>query len=301
MRRSTLAVALLILTLPACSVRKLAVDKVGDALAGSGAAWSRDDDPELVREAAPFALKTIESLLDESPNHEGLLLAAARGFTQYAYAWVQQDADRIEAEDLSRALELRSRARNLYLRALGYGLRGLELKTPDVRRRLREKPEATLSAFGKSDVPLLYWTSLAWGGAISLSKDDADLTADLSLVEKLMRRAMELDEAYELGAIHDFFIAYEGGRPAAAGGSIDRARMHLKRAVELSSENRAAPFVTFAETVSVSAQDKTEFQQLLEKALAVDIHRAPEQRLSNVIYQKRARWLLARIDELFLE
>ena len=36
---------------------------------------------ELVREAVPFSLKLIESLLAESPRHRGLLLAACKGFT----------------------------------------------------------------------------------------------------------------------------------------------------------------------------------------------------------------------------
>jgi hypothetical protein len=33
----------------------------------------------------------------------------------------------------------------------------------------------------------------------------------------------------------------------------------------------------------------------------VDVERAPDQRVANLIAQKRARWLLARADELFIE
>ncbi len=287
--------------LPGCSLRQLAVDKLGDALANGGATYAKDDDPDLIREAVPFGLKTIETLLEESPRHKGLLLAAARGFTQYAYGFVEQDADELESQNLERALYLRSRARKLYMRALGYGIRGLEVDFPDLASRLRADPAKTLEKARKEQVPLLCWTAYAWGAAISLSKDDTEMTADLGLVEHLMKRALELDEAYEMGSIHDFYIAYEGGRPAAAGGSVERAREHLRRSLELSKGNRAAPLVTFAEAVSVSAQDKREFQQLLEKALAIDVHKIPEQRLNNLIYQKRARWLLSRVDELFVE
>lgn len=76
-----------------CSVRSMAVNKLGDALSGGGTAFATDNDPELVKAATPFSLKLMESLLSESPDHRGLLLAAASGFTQYAYAFVQQDAD----------------------------------------------------------------------------------------------------------------------------------------------------------------------------------------------------------------
>ncbi|MFZ2445210.1 MAG: TRAP transporter TatT component family protein, partial [Syntrophobacteraceae bacterium] len=73
------------------------------------------------------------------------------------------------------------------------------------------------------------------------------------------------------------------------------------RAVQLAGGRRAAPLVAFAETVDVSTQDRAEFKELLDRALAIDIDAAPEQRLANVIAQRRARWLLDRMDRLFLE
>src|SRR5687767_1258461 len=71
-----------------CSVRKLAVGKIADALAAGGGVYASDDDPELVGAALPFTLKTIESLLAQDPENGNLLLAAASGFTQYAWGWV---------------------------------------------------------------------------------------------------------------------------------------------------------------------------------------------------------------------
>src|SRR5687767_6241234 len=111
-----LASALLALALPACSVKKLAVNSLGNALAEGGKTWASDDDPELVRDAVPFGLKTVEGLLEESPRHKGLLLAAASGFTQYGFAFIQQEADFVEASDLPRATALRDRARKHYRR-----------------------------------------------------------------------------------------------------------------------------------------------------------------------------------------
>jgi predicted anti-sigma-YlaC factor YlaD len=52
--------------------------------------------------------------------------------------------------------------------------------------------------------------------------------------------------------------------------------------------------------VSVRTQDVGEFRALLEKALKVDLDRYPENRLSNVIMQRRARWLLENTDDFFL-
>src|SRR5205807_290979 len=105
-----------------------AVRAFGDALAHPGTTYAADDDPELIAQAAPFSLKLIESLLESSPKHEGLLLAAASGFTQYSYAWVQQRADFVEDTSVARAAALRLRARKLDLRARDYGLRGLDVR-----------------------------------------------------------------------------------------------------------------------------------------------------------------------------
>jgi predicted anti-sigma-YlaC factor YlaD len=302
-RLAAAALAVLGLAAAGCSsLQRVVVNKAGDALAQGGSVYAGDDDPELVWQAVPFGLKTIESLLAQSPRHQGLLLAAASGFTEYAYGALQQEADFVEAKDLAHATELRNRARKLYLRALGYGFRGLEVQLPDLRARLRADadPDHALAGAKKDQVPLLYWTGAAWGAAIAISKNDPELTADQSLAAALVRRALALDEGFEAGAGHDFMIAYEGGR-LSVGGSLEEARRHLQRALELSHGRRASPLVSFAETVSVGRQDKAEFMRLLNQALAIDVDAAPELRLANVLAQRRARWLLGRVDELFVD
>jgi tetratricopeptide (TPR) repeat protein len=284
-----------------CSIKKFAIGKLGDALAESGTTYASDEDPELVREAVPFGLKLIEGLLEQTPDHEGLLLAAASGFTQYAYAFVQQDADFAEDADLARAAELRTRARRLYLRARAYGLRGLEARHAGFDAALHGSAVDAVATATAKDVPFLYWTAAAWGGAISLGKDDPSLFADLPVVEAMLKRALALDEAYDRGAIHELMITLDGARADAMGGSVARAREHFRRAVELSSGERAGPYLALAEAVSVRNQDKAEFVSLLEKALAVDPDRRPEWRLANTVLQRRARFLLARVELLFAE
>ena len=293
------AIPLLIaLAATGCSPRLWAVNRLGDALAGAGGGWAGDDDPELVRDATPFALKTIESLLGESPRHRGLLLAAASGFTQYTYAFVQQEANEVEATDPGRGEALRQRARGFYRRARDYGLRGLEGDHPGFTARLSREPNAALGEMRSGDVPFLYWTAAAWGAWISLSKEKPSRLAELPVVEAMMRHALALDPGFNAGALHEFFIAYEGGRPEAMGGSVARAREHFAEAVALSAGRRASPLVALAETVAVRLQDRQEFDRLLDAALALDIGRAPEWRLANVIAQRRARWLKASADDL---
>jgi len=291
---------LLAALLPACSIKKLAINSLGNALASGSSSYATDEDPELVGAAIPFGLKTVESLLAEAPKHRGLLYAAASGFTQYAYGFVQQEADFIEARDLQRATELRERACKLYQRALRYGLRGLGVDFPGFEQRLRQDRAAALRPMQKKHVPLLFWSGLSWFAAISLDKTDSELSADQSVAEALLQRALELDPDYELGSIHEFYIAWEG-RGEAVGGSFARARERFQQALRVSRGERAAPYVSLAESVSVATQNRKEFDDLLQQALAVEPGKRAEQRLSNLLYQKRARWLLARADELFIE
>ena len=143
---AALAAAVLLAALAGCSLNRMAVNAVGNALAGGSSTWATDDDPELVGEALPFALKTVESLLATSPEHRGLLLTAASGFTQYAYAYVACEADYVEGADLARATALRRRAVRLYLRARGHGLHGLEAAVPGFAAALRRDPAAAAAA-----------------------------------------------------------------------------------------------------------------------------------------------------------
>jgi hypothetical protein len=297
--RVALAATLAVL-LGGCSIRKTAVNKFGNALAESSANFAGDDDLELIGDAIPFGLKTMEGLLEEAPRHRGLLLACTSGFVQYAFGWVQMEADIVEAKDFQRATELRARAQKLYLRAREYGLRGLELDAPTLRSDLQRDPRAALARMKTKDVPQLYFTTLAWAGAISLKVNDSELSADQKVVEALARRALELEPCFNLGSIHEFFVSWESAR-SSIGGSLDRAREHYEADLACAQGRRAFPYVVFAENVSVAKQDKAQFKELMEKALAFDVSQKNAERVANLLAQKRARFQLGRIDELFIE
>lgn len=284
-----------------CSIKKLAVNKLGDALAAGGSTFSGDDDPDLVKEAAPFSLKTMEALLAESPKHVELRRAAAAGFTQYAFAFVQMEADERESADFSASEALRQRARRLYLRGRNHALRGLEVRYPHFESILRTNPAVAVARLTLRDVPLAYWAGASWAAAIAQSKDQPDLIGELPLVEALMDRSLALDSHWGKGSLHSFFIAYEPLRPGAAAAAYsERSKAHLDQAVQLSHGNLAGPYVSYAESICIPHNNRAEFESLLQKALHVNPDLQTEWRLENLVMQRRARWLLSRIDELFV-
>ena len=101
------------------------------------------------------------------------------------------------------------------------------------------------------------------------------------------------------GRIKKFLISYESAR-SGSGDPAERSRQHFERAVALSGGRLAAPYVSYAEAGPLRRQQAAEFRQLLEQALAIDADADPPDRLVNLVAQRRARWLLGRMDELFL-
>jgi predicted anti-sigma-YlaC factor YlaD len=290
-----------LLALSGCSIRQVAVSRLADTLAEGSSSYASDNDLELVGDALPFSLKTIEGLLLEVPEHRALLLTAASGFTQYSYAWVDLESFVLEGSDPRRAAQLKRRAKNLYLRGRAYALRAVELRQADFVGSLRHDAKGTLSRFSKEHIPELYWLALSWAAAIATDTTDMGLVADLNLVDAIIRRCLELDETYDDGALHEFMIAWQGGRSPLQGGGADSARQHFDRAVVLSGDRRISGLVSLAESVSVSVQNRAEFEQLLEQALAFNVDAHPPTRMANLVAQRRARTLLSRVDNFFLE
>lgn len=289
-----------LLGLAGCSLQRMAAMSVADSLTKGPDVFGTDNDPELIRDALPFGLKTMEALLQTLPQHEGLLVTLCKGFTQYSYAYVQSEGDLLVNADYARATQLHERSYFLYLRARDYGLRALALRHPGIADSLRLDPERAASRLTKSDLTALYWTAASWGSAIALGKDRPEMLADLPAIRALVMRGLALDENYEAGAFHEAAIVLDA-LPAAMGGSAESARRHFSRAVEIAHDRRASPYVTLAQSVSVLQQDRAEFRRLLERALTFDADQDPAQRLATIVLQRKARALLARQDEFFLD
>lgn len=285
------------------ALRQAAIRDVAGVFSGPSGSnvYVQDDDPELIRAALPFALKTYEALLAAEPKDRDLCLTTADAFVKFASTFVHEEAQRLEEVDFKRAQYLRKRATKLYLRGRDYALAGLTVDYPAFEKDLREDPYQALHVLSGKDVALLFWAAAGWAGAISADVNNMSLVAELPTVEAMMRRALELDEDYEDGAIHEFFITYEGSRSEAMGGSAERALEHFDRVVRVTRGQKASPYVSLASSVAVREQDYKMFEDLLNKALAVDPDTVPEWRLANTLAQEKAQWLLDHSAGLFLD
>lgn len=291
-RGSLLAVLALAGLLAACSPRQLLVQGVADALATQGQA--DEEDLALARDASPFYLKLSESLLKESPGNLKLAQSVASGFTQYAYAFVASEAERLAATDAKQAHALNERARRMYLRAHRHAMTALELSSPGFTARLMQTsatPDAVL--LWPEQVGLAYWAAASWGAAIALSTDDPDTVADLPAVMRLATWAAHTDPTHGHGALASLMGTLEAARP---GGSVAKASQWFDQAIALAAGTQAAPYVAKAEAIAQPGGDRPEFERLLHLALAASAGR-PD--MSNQVMRTRAQWLLGMADDLF--
>lgn len=282
------AVVVALATTSACSPQKIALNRMASALADASSVYETDNDPEFVRLAAPSTLKTVEMLLDQDPNHQGLLLTACRGFTEYSYGFLHVESE-LRAGDPPVAADLKARAGKMYQRARGYCLRGLQLRHPGMTlAALQKDPSDALRAATKEDVPFLYWTGTSWGADVAVSPSQLARVAELASVRALLQRAKALDDAWDHGAIYETLIPLDG-LPPLVGGSPAAARADFDKAMALSDGQSVFARVAYAATLS----NQTEKRRLLQEAVAVDVSKVPSRRLTNLIAQRYARALLS--------
>ena len=283
-----------------CSLEKMALKKVAGMLSSSssGTVFTGDNDPELVGDALPFALKLQESLLASIPKHDGLRLSTGSLYVMYANAFVQTPADMTPRQEIEKKEALLQRAKNLYFRGRDILLVALERKNPSLLDQLKDRKfKEALAPYGLKDIPFLYWAAVGWVGGFAADPFDMKQLTALPEAGALMERVVELDADYGRGAIDVFYIMYYGSLPQYMGGDLGKAREHFLKAVAVTGEGDTSPLLAMATSVCVKEQKSDEFRALLEKILKVDADKYPDNRLVNTLNQRKARWLLENIDE----
>jgi hypothetical protein len=219
----------------------------------------------------------------------------AGGFTQYAYAFVAFDADRLEASDARAAQRLRARAARLYWRAHRHAMAALAQRHPGLAQALAGAPASGAEplALAADEVGVAYWAAASWGACIALSKDQPDLVADLPQAVALARLAWRRAPDHGEGALAALMGSFEAARP---GGSARQAQTYFDRAIAAGAGRNAGPFVAEAEALAQPAGDRRRFETLLHQALDAA---AARRDIANEVMRQRAQWLLDTADDRF--
>ena len=287
----------------ACSINKLAMRAVSDALTGEGSSdvFTSDSDPQLVGDAIPFAIKMYESLLSANPDHQGLINTTGSLFVMYANAFVQGPSELLPRHMFSERQAASSRAKKLYLRGFSLLYRGLELKYPGFDGSYKNGTmPGILSKMKRDDVPALYWSAAAGLSAYSLDSFDMELGVRVPEFYLLVQRAYEINPDFNRGALDEFFFLFYASLPESMGGDREKAETHYQLALKKTGGLSAGPYVSYAQAVSIPAQDYDKFKELLDTALSIDPDKDPSNRLVNVMAQQKARYLLDSAELFFI-
>lgn len=299
-----LFVLLLLMSTWSCSIKKMALNQVANALTSSegGNVFTSDNDPEFIADALPFAIKMYESLLMSMPSHSALRLQTGSLYVMYANAFLQSPAELLPDEQHLQKDQMMKRAKNLYLRGRDMLLNGLDAKYPGFLQALHEKAyDKAKNMIMLEDIDHLYWSGAGWLGAFAIDPFDMKLGITLPQASALMERVRELKSDYGSGSIDDFYVLYYGALPDYMGGSAAKSREHFEKALAASQGHSGSPYLSLATTVLVNEQKKDEFLSMLDHVLTIDPDKDPDNRLLHVINRRRALWLKEHVDYFFLD
>jgi hypothetical protein len=248
-------------------------------------AISNNDDLATVKAGAPAYLLMVDSLLYQDPDNESLLRGAADIYTAYTNVFVKD----------------KERAGKLTDKALDYAFRALCARKPDTCR-FRTKSfkgfKDVLSELSKKDVPDLFTLGSAWAAWIQTHREDWNAVAEISRVEAIMQRVVELDETYRDGAAHLYLGVLATFIPPALGGKPEVGRRHFQRALEISKNKNLMVKVMYAQYYARLMFDRKLHDRLLHEVLDAQTH-VPGYTLLNTLAQKRARELLKSGEDYF--
>jgi len=285
------AIAILACGLSACSPTALIKRSLGDELAKQG--QSQEEDPGLAREASAFYLTLSESLLKDTPDNLQLAQAVGAGLSQYTFAYVAFEAERLAATDAQAAYRTNERAKRLYLRAHRHVMLALELSSPGFRAKLTQPDAKQWPHISQDKVGLAYWAAASWGGYIALAKDSPDAVADFPLAYRLATLAWKANPTFGNGGLSSLMGSFESAQP---GGSMATATQYFDAAITISQGKNAGAYIAKAESIAQAQGQREEFETLLKKAIEAS-DKYPD--LSNEIMRERALWLLRSADDLF--
>lgn len=309
------------------TVKRAGINMISDVMAGEGSSelFTGDDDPELVKDALPFVLKMYEMLVSQKPDDPALLLATGSSFIMYSNVFIQTRAEMLSDDEYVEQAAMLKRAKKMYRRGTEYVLKAIELKHKGFQTPFEQGDmNSALSDMDAEDVPMLYWAASGIMGEFSTDPFDFALGPLIYKPVAMAYKALELDENFNNGAIHDLMILINGSLPEAmlfqAGdepseakkfaqsyyaskgvkSAAEKARYHFNRSVEISGGSSAGPYISLASTVSVSEQNYPEFEKLLKTAIEIDPEEYPRMRLAGIIYREKAQWLLKHRSDYFL-
>ena len=254
------------------------------------------DHPKIVSLYFEKKIKSLERKKSLSTEQKRLLLKTK---VEYGFGVLLEESDRILDDDYNLGVKKSQEAYIVFSDAKKVGNSILIISYPKLDSWLSGETDLQ---FKINDVSDLYWLAAAYGGAIKSSRGNPFDVVKLPVVKKLLITAIALDPKWGKGALYSAMMSYTSSRPDLFGDAlIDSVSSFYEKALIASDSLDASLFVSYAELIDKKFQDRDAFEQKLDIVLNMDVEKDKDFRLSNIIAQERAKWLLSKTDDIFFE
>ena len=257
-----------------------------------------DFSPIFSKKVFKSNLNKKEKRAEKNYGNSTIQFDASKELTIFLYGFIMDEAIKAKNEDYSLSRSIYSAAHIDFIRSIEYINRSLVLDYSNYNRWLNEKNSINIK-FKKESAEKLYWAAAAYAGAIQSSNGSPEWVVQLPKIGKLLETGMLLDPEWNFGSFYTAMISYTLIRHDARDNKMDIAKSFFQKAVIASKGQDLSPYISYAQNIAITEQDKNEFTNMLYKALNIDIYANPELTLSNYINRKKANWLLDNIEEYF--
>ena len=278
---------LLVFIFTSCSLNKFIIRQTGTILDYGVLALYEETDLILAEQALASDIKLLEGMIKGDPENEHLLLLTCQALSGYVLGFAEDEAP--------------DRARNLYLRARDYGLKILRKDKDFVEMENKSLDEFKLviNSIPIKKIDALFWSAFAWAGWINLSLNDPQAFIDLTKVQIMMQRVLDLDETYFHGAVHLFFGSIWGFKPVMIGGNPEKAKEHFEENIKITKGNFLLTYIYYIKYYAIKTLNEELFDQMIEKINETPADVLPGFQLLNMIAKKKAAYLIKNRDEFF--
>lgn len=299
-------IILITVSLCACTPHHLIVNEMVGVLEAGVSAYEEDDDLEMLAVALPSNIKLLEVFLANDPGNFRILVLLSRLYASYTFAFIESRLEKASLTvkpvetDTAEISFLKNTLDRYYRKGAEYAMKAIEVRYPDGRKQLKNVAtvDPFLKNFGKADAAALFWYGFNLAAYVNHNRDSVQALAKTFLVEKTMKRLIELDASYFHGGAHLILMGYYASRSPAMGGNPSLALAHYQKLKSLAGDGFLLAELYYARYYLYQMQKRSEYVNVLTDIIRYS-GTDKTYRLYNKIAADRAEIYLSAVDQFF--
>ena len=241
-------------------------------------------------------IKKLENNRSRSIEHERLLIKTR---VEYGFGIIMEQADRLIDDNYLEGLNEYKKANIIFNEAKDSGMSIMSDRYPEFNTWLKKDAQID---FKQEDVSDMYWLAASIGGAIGSSRGNPFELINLPYVGRLLNKCIQIDPEWNHGSLYSAMMSFTTTRSDLSETMLrDTVDHYFNKTISSSNGMDAGPYLTYAESIHKTFQERKDFVDKLNYVLEMDIIPNSDHELSNLIAKSRAKWLLTKTDEYFLE